>query len=154
MAGDSQDRAPPTSSGPSGGSGSNPKAGPSIAFVHLSHPDDIRNRNVQAGIRRHVMKDIGRSRRKRPRRVAIPLEVQPRPASGGLGGPGGRPSDGRADALGLDVARPAGEALRPPRLLLPLNRLGILGVDLDDRALQIVHLSEPAAAGWLLDPMR
>ncbi|KAH8598684.1 hypothetical protein B0O99DRAFT_683441 [Bisporella sp. PMI_857] len=112
---------------------SNPSRRSSIAFVHLSHPDDLRSRNIQAGIRSHVMRDIGRSRQKRSRLVTIPLEVVSQPLESGE-----HHMYGRTGPDGLLITRPP-EALWP-RLLLPLNQLGIFGVDLDDRALQIIHL--------------
>lgn len=46
-----------------------------IAFIHLSHPDDSRRRSLQTTIRRHVMRDIGKSRRRKRRPVTIPLTL-------------------------------------------------------------------------------
>ncbi|EKJ71823.1 hypothetical protein FPSE_08008 [Fusarium pseudograminearum CS3096] len=63
---------------PDGGNG-NPKWRFSIeedlTFINLSHPDDNRRRVVQQRIRSHVMTKAGDRRRKKPRRVVIPLEV-------------------------------------------------------------------------------
>ncbi|KAF5549998.1 hypothetical protein FMEXI_4004 [Fusarium mexicanum] len=61
------------------GSNGNPKWRFSIeedlTFINLSHPDDNRKRAVQQRIRSHVMTKAGDRRRKKPRRVVIPLEV-------------------------------------------------------------------------------
>ncbi|KAJ9144729.1 hypothetical protein NKR23_g5858 [Pleurostoma richardsiae] len=46
-----------------------------VVFVNVSHPDDIRDRAVQTDIRRHVMRDIGKSRRRRRRPTIVPLEL-------------------------------------------------------------------------------
>ena len=37
-----------------------------LEFVTISHPDDIKDRNTRRKISRHVMKDIGASRRRKP----------------------------------------------------------------------------------------
>lgn len=51
-----------------------PSATSTFKFVTLSHPDDIRSRkDVQTDIRRHVMKDIGK-RRRRPKSSSSPIE--------------------------------------------------------------------------------
>ncbi|KAH7136397.1 hypothetical protein EDB81DRAFT_693487 [Dactylonectria macrodidyma] len=108
----------------------------SIAFINLSHPDDIRRRDIQVGIRRHVMADIGQSRRKRPRHFVVPLEINTLQLNGGQFQPEERSPDGRMVAHELDAAC-------PPQVLplhqLRLNQLGIFGIDLDHRTLQIVH---------------
>ncbi|CAH0034467.1 unnamed protein product [Clonostachys rhizophaga] len=46
-----------------------------ITFVNLSHRDDIRQRDIQNGIHRHVMAGVGRLRREKPRHVVITLEI-------------------------------------------------------------------------------
>ncbi|KAF4468831.1 hypothetical protein FALBO_4279 [Fusarium albosuccineum] len=101
-----------------------------IAFVNLSHPDDIRRHDIQKGIRRHVMADVGQSRRKRPRHVVIPLEIMTPQADGNVFQLEGHLVDGQR----LDAPK-----TQPPYPLFQLNRVGILGVALDDRTLQIVH---------------
>lgn len=103
-----------------------------LTFVNLSHPSDLQKRNVQKNIRHHVMKRIGRSRRKRPRATVIPLQVRTE-------SPGRIPDRERAslteiaDASGKDVH------LSPSRSLNPCGMLG----DLDARTLQILHFSKP-----------
>ncbi|KAM5378797.1 hypothetical protein ACJZ2D_004270 [Fusarium nematophilum] len=112
--------------------------GSGITFINLSHPDDVRRRDVQAGIRRHVMTDIGRSRRKKPQHVVIPLEIDMLQANSGLLQPKEHSMDGQNVPHELDAACPP-EA-QSPHQLRQLNQLGIFGVDLDNRTLQIVHL--------------
>jgi len=106
-------------------------------FVHLSHPDDMRDRSLQTSIRRHVMRDIGRARRKRQRAVVVPLEVElavPAPEAEADDGP---------DAPVVDTLR-----LRRDRVYWSLDQSGLLGLELDSRALQLVGYSEsrPPAA--------
>jgi len=48
---------------------------PELAFVCVTHPDEIKNRNTQKKIHRDVMKDIGFARRRRPRRETIVLNL-------------------------------------------------------------------------------
>ncbi|KAJ3550113.1 hypothetical protein NM208_g143 [Fusarium decemcellulare] len=119
-----------------------------IAFVNLSHPDDIRRRDIQKGIRSHVMADVGQSRRKKPRHVVIPLEIMTPQADS---------NDFQLEGHPVDGQRPdAPETPYPPRLF-QLNRLGILGVELNDRTLQIVHfiaaeseyINQPFHAIWV-----
>lgn len=49
-----------------------------FSFVNISHPEESRSRNVKASVRRHVMADVGRSKRKRARYRIIPLQVAAR----------------------------------------------------------------------------
>ncbi|RFU76141.1 hypothetical protein TARUN_6083 [Trichoderma arundinaceum] len=46
-----------------------------LSFVNISHPDEGRSRDVKASVRRHVMADIGRSRRKRAKYRIITLQI-------------------------------------------------------------------------------
>ncbi|KAL7937300.1 hypothetical protein V8C35DRAFT_292129 [Trichoderma chlorosporum] len=46
-----------------------------FSFVNISHPEERRSRQNLASVRRHVMADVGRAKRKRPRYRVIPLEV-------------------------------------------------------------------------------
>jgi len=105
-----------------------------ITFINLSHPGDIQDRDVQAGIRRHVMKDIGRSRRKRKRAVVVPLQIRMQSATR-------NPETMEGDVLGNPLDRTILSNICLG-LSLSINPCGILGVDLDSRALQIVHFSK------------
>lgn len=48
----------------------------SLAFVSVTHPNQLKDRKTQKLINQHVMKDIGRSRRRRPRNEKILLEFK------------------------------------------------------------------------------
>ncbi|KAI9168072.1 FAD-dependent monooxygenase CTB5 [Paramyrothecium foliicola] len=100
-----------------------------IMFVHIAHPKDAKRQEVQSGIRRHVMLDTARSRRKRPRYITIPLEI------------------GAAQPSTRELSRDGDSRLRiiplPTMPLLPapsphFSSLGLLGVELDARGMQIL----------------
>lgn len=103
----------------------------SIVFVNLSHPGEIRNRNVQTNIRRHVMRDIGRSRRKKPRPVIIPLEV--RRAKEKLGSKG---TESELNIYGSSNQTYNYGLCRSPK------GSGILGIELDEDELHLVQYSK------------
>ncbi|KAK7221366.1 hypothetical protein V2G26_009369 [Clonostachys chloroleuca] len=106
-----------------------------ITFINLSHPDDIRQRDIQNGIHRHVMAGVGQLRRKKPRHVVIPLEIMAPEANNGGFQHGERPvRDQRPGAAYLPETR-----TRSPHRLFQLNRFGVLGIELNDRTLQIIH---------------
>ncbi|KAL7944227.1 hypothetical protein V8C42DRAFT_326196 [Trichoderma barbatum] len=46
-----------------------------FSFVNISHPEESRSRHNLASVRRHVMADVGRSKRKKARYRIIPLKV-------------------------------------------------------------------------------
>ena len=52
-----------------------------LEFVSISHPDDIKKREIRRRIGQHVMKDIGYGRRKKTGREAVE-ETEPRQTSG------------------------------------------------------------------------
>ncbi|KAL6407270.1 putative short chain type protein [Ilyonectria robusta] len=45
-----------------------PASTPQLVFVTVAHPNEMKDRNTQRKISRHVMKEIGRSRRRKPRK--------------------------------------------------------------------------------------
>jgi hypothetical protein len=49
---------------------------PELAFVCVTHPDEIKDRNTQRKIHRHVMKDIGFARRRRPLKETTVLNLR------------------------------------------------------------------------------
>jgi hypothetical protein len=103
-----------------------------ITFVTVSHPDEIHNRKIQTSIRRHVMRDIGRSRRKKPRPRIIPLEVQVATEE--------RESVENRE-FGLESDYLAGETHENGLYRSPKGS-GILGIELDEEALQVVQFSK------------
>lgn len=44
-------------------------------FVNVSHPGQLQNRETRKAIRQHVMRDIGKSRRKRIYPITISIEM-------------------------------------------------------------------------------
>ncbi|KAH8657758.1 hypothetical protein BX600DRAFT_438946 [Xylariales sp. PMI_506] len=47
-----------------------------ITFVNVSHPAEFQAAEIQVGIRRHVMKNVGKARRRRHRPIIIPLQLR------------------------------------------------------------------------------
>jgi hypothetical protein len=48
---------------------------PELAFVSITQPDETKDRNLRRKIHRHVMKNIGLTRRRRPRKEQIALNL-------------------------------------------------------------------------------
>ena len=48
-----------------------------LAFVHISHPHEIKQKANQKAIRRHVMGRVGRSRRKAPLTFSLSVNLLP-----------------------------------------------------------------------------
>lgn len=126
--------------------------GSDFAFIPLSHPDDAQNRSVRTKIRRHVMRDIGRSRR--PRTVTIPIEV---PLDQGGLRQLRHASIEAVDTVGIDGLDQEVPLRQPPMsgesfgLLGPAQSLQPLGdfpVEPDRRALELVHFSTPVFASY------
>lgn len=46
-----------------------------FTFISFTDPDDVRGSGLQKQIRRHIMRDVGRSRRRKPRYERVELEV-------------------------------------------------------------------------------
>jgi hypothetical protein len=105
-----------------------------ITFVNVSHPGEVQNRSVQTSIRRHVMRGIGRSRRKKARPRIIPLEV--RVATQERGSEYGVCS---LESLGSSSETHMHGLYRSPK------GSGILGIELDEEALQVVQFSKSFA---------
>lgn len=111
----------------------------SPTFIHSTHPDDLRTEAIQASIRRHVMRDIGRSRQKRPRHMTVALEFKQQAIT--------ESSAGSEDHDLKLAAAASSEAYYPPdahashHIPNTMSSLGIPGIDLDARASEIVHFS-------------
>jgi len=109
-----------------------------LAFVHISHPDDLKNRQVQTRIRRHVMRNVGPSRRtgKKPSGLVAPVSLSPREVL---------PDD--TESGGAEPEEPVPHFTRPREIAKrdtpswALDRADALGIDLDARALELVHYS-------------
>lgn len=48
-----------------------------VTFINVSHPGQLRQRDTQKVIRQRVMRDIGKSRRKRSRPITVSIEMPP-----------------------------------------------------------------------------
>lgn len=46
-----------------------------LSFVNISRPDEGQSKRTKALVRRHVMADVGRSRRKKAKYKIIPLQL-------------------------------------------------------------------------------
>lgn len=46
-----------------------------LSFINISRPDEGQSTRTKALVRRHVMADVGRSRRKKARYKIVPLQV-------------------------------------------------------------------------------
>ena len=86
-----------------------------FVFVNISRPDEIKSASTQRTIRRHVMRDIGRSRRTRPEQRTWSVALR-------------APSD------------PVTEHIPAP--IDPCNTT-FYPTPMSDRALQLMHFSMP-----------
>ncbi|OTA00395.1 hypothetical protein A9Z42_0087570 [Trichoderma parareesei] len=110
--------------------------GPSkqIAFVNISHPEEGRSRRVLTSVRRHVMADVGRAKRKRPKWKIVPLEISSR---------GRSPED---DAAHFDASETPPLARMPPSFQTHL-------VDPDTHACELINFMT-AEADYVYRPFR
>jgi hypothetical protein len=105
---------------------------PDITFVNVSHPGEIQKRHVQTSIRRHVMRDIGRSRRKKPRHKIVTLEFRV---------PENQPVPEETEECDLENHQFSAKTYRDGLYRSPKGS-GILGIELDEDALQVVQFSK------------
>jgi hypothetical protein len=94
-----------------------------FSFIHISHPDGLKDKELQSRIRRHVMGTVGESRLKPPRNPTVSVHI---------------PSNMS------DVANQSQQWLSEPyqQPITPsIPFLGIHPVDLDLKARQLVHFS-------------
>lgn len=94
-----------------------------FSFVNISHPEEGRSRHNLTHIRRHVMADVGRSKRKKPRYKIIPLQV----ASG--------EDESQAKPVNIELAELAPLARMPPSFQTHL-------VDTNARACELISFSK------------
>jgi len=96
-------------------------------FINVSHPGQLRHRETQKAIRRRVMRDIGKSRRKRSRPATVPIVVPPPCISSRIS----------VDAMGdQDVVR------RVASISKQLQPYGYFAVEPNARARQLLHFSK------------
>lgn len=56
-----------------------PTSTPELVFVTVAHPNEMKDRNTQRKISRHVMKEIGRSRRRKLRKDQLVFSTPEKP---------------------------------------------------------------------------
>ncbi|KAB5547258.1 hypothetical protein GE09DRAFT_206157 [Coniochaeta sp. 2T2.1] len=49
--------------------------GRDVVFINVSHPSQLRQRDTMQAVRRRVMRDIGKSRRRRPRAITVAIDI-------------------------------------------------------------------------------
>lgn len=110
---------------------------PELVFVTVAHPNEMKDRNTQRKISRHVMKDIGRSRRRKPQKDQLVLNSTPeKPPS---------PESREAVATQLDkhIQQTSNfQTRQSPQLALPQSSSSIFSLPDSDRA----FLSPPVSA--------
>jgi hypothetical protein len=104
----------------------------SVTFVNVSHPAEVQNHKVQTNIRRHVMRDIGRSRRKKARHKIVPMEFRALPENR---------NSTETPQITLQ-SQPLSIEGYNLRLYQSPEGSGILGMELDENAMQIVQFSK------------
>lgn len=140
-----------------------PGGGGDLLFIHSSHPDEVRTQDVQTEIRRHVMRDIGRSRRRRPRQVVVTIDVP----AGGIPTEGVESSAPESDGPSeqqttFNVSESylswlqawRSNAPTPSRPRPWLRPLGQFPVEPNTRTLELVHFSTSAYGLLRRSPFR
>lgn len=100
-----------------------------VTFINVSHPGQLRQRETQRAIRQRVMRDIGKSRRKR-RPVTVDIVNRPSGISHGT------PEDGisnEAEAIRAVPSVAISKSLHP---------YGYYAIEPDARARQLFHFSK------------
>ncbi|KAI5461949.1 hypothetical protein BGZ63DRAFT_403227 [Mariannaea sp. PMI_226] len=107
-----------------------------LQFVNITQPSDAQSNHTQKLIKRHVMKDIGRARRKRPRAQVIELRVRPHST---------QPNCLGSKQVKLQTSPSYPTVDYPLQVPRPPMASGVFGMDLDERDLQIVHIMRAEA---------
>lgn len=101
-----------------------------LVFVHISCPDDLKARGTRRTVRRHAMRETGKSRRSRKRIQTWELSVKEQTCED--------------DAVSIGSSQ--GELLpfsaRKPVVFDPYNA-AYYPIQLDDRTMQLIHFSKP-----------
>lgn len=104
-----------------------------FVFVHISCPDDLKTRGTRRTVRRHAMRETGKSRRSRKRIQTWELSVKEQICED--------------DAVSIGSSQ--GELLpfpaRQPVAFDPYNA-AYYPIQLDDRTMQLIHFSKPIAS--------
>lgn len=99
-----------------------------LVFITISQPDHLKQKATQKKIRRHVMSQVGRSRKKKPKFLTVALEISANAAQAST-------SLGEKDKSSNPLIR-----TRVPRPLFPY---GTYAVDPTPRARELIHFSMP-----------
>ncbi|KAL7963789.1 hypothetical protein V8C34DRAFT_266572 [Trichoderma compactum] len=105
-----------------------------FCFVNISHPEESRSRHNLTYVRRHVMADVGRSKRKKPRYKIIPLQVA------------SREDESEAKPVNIELAESAPLGRMPPSFQTHL-------VDTNARACELISFMA-AEADYVYRPFR
>lgn len=101
-----------------------------VTFINVSNPSKFRQKEIQTAIRRHVMRDIGKSRRKQLRTFAVSINMAP-PSS---------PSD--IAGIELQRTRNIFDAVACTNIGKSLHPYGYFAAEPDPRARQLIHFSK------------
>jgi len=101
-----------------------------LAFITVSEPDHLRNHETQKKIRHHVMSQVGRSRKKKPKFTTVTLELIAN-------------TDDPLTANTRNYSPP--DIQENPSVPQPLFPYGIYAVDPTPRARELIHFSMYAA---------
>ena len=112
-----------------------PDVGRHFQFIPFSNPNEVRRPDVQKQIRRHVMRDIGRSRRRKPRYTRVELGVVTPLLREEQELPFGSSEDQISRVANLDAAIFHSSPIPGPRIY------GNLAVNLSMRDLQLIDFS-------------
>jgi hypothetical protein len=99
-----------------------------LVFITISQPDHLRQKATQKKIRRHVMSQVGRSRKKRPKFFTVALEISANAA------------EASTSVAGKENPVNSLKRTRVPRPIFPY---GTFAVDPTPRARELIHFSKP-----------
>lgn len=99
-----------------------------LVFVTVSQPQHLRNHAIQKRIRNHVMSQVGRSRRKKPKFPTVELALLPS-------------ADETTTSMLGNEAQPVTDSYKNPIVPRPLFPYGIYAVDPTPRARELIHFS-------------
>lgn len=101
-----------------------------VTFINVSHPGQMRQRETQKAIRRRVMRDIGKTRRKRSRPITVDIVIPP----------SGIPRDIPEDYLASEDG--AARRAQSTDIAKSLHPFGYYAIEPDARARQLFHFSK------------
>jgi len=115
---------------------------PPLRFVNLSHPDDAWNSHNRRAVRYHVAAGVGKTKRKHRRPVVVALELR------GQHGQQPSPPSEKQGSLTMSHRSYTNKDLSPGQVStsakpgLPIDPHGIVGMNPDGRAMQLLQFSK------------